>query len=357
MKNMAEVVRRMPLINKAFPNDFNYSIGEGVILEKYDRYLPIPENYSFSVIQPCIRITDFLKQVQNNSLNHLGLFEMADVGGLRLFDNKKSLIIKEKSIEIAYDFIVNDLGLAPESIYVNYFSGNSIKNLSKNKIISNRYIAADIETVNVWKSLGLKEHQFIPDDTEKTFVLAFLPFEFYAGYRSELFIKSHSYNNLFELGTFEFLDFQTKLNKEGKLIDITNLDGCFGGMAIGIERALLIVNGFNNIFQCDHISPLYDKVLSLSKEKNELASRIVTEGIRMLSAINFDPIIMLNDKIPAGRRRRRNLKKIYDALHANAALLKLNLEKNWEEIFWLNIKLQPWYFSKEEKIFSLDKYR
>lgn len=353
-RNKVEMIERSPLINEAFKDDFNYSIGEASILERFGQYLPIKENWSFSVFQPCIRLSDFNKEVKCGSPYHLAFFEMADVGGLHLSKNKNCKEIREKVIKQGYDFLTRVLGLDPDSLYINYFSGNNLKILSRNLIKSDKYIKADKETIWIWKELGFQEDHFIPDNTQKTFVLTFFPFEFYAGYRSEIFFKKPTKPyDLIEIATFEFLDFRTKLDKNGQLINICPLDGCFGGMAIGLERLLMVVNSFNDIFQCEYISPLYESVLRLSKKKNELAGRVITEAIRLLSAVIVDVDKFFNGKI-SKRSRRRKLKKVLNDAYAKSEALKLDFKKSWQNLFELNVKLQPWFFNRSTPHLSIE---
>lgn len=345
-KSNLEIIKRSSLINEAFKNDFNYSIGESSIFERFAGYLPIKKDWSFSVSQPCIRLGDFNKEVKNNLPNHLALFEMADIGGLHLLKNKSCVQNREKIIKNGYNFLVNILGIDPEALYINYFSGNNLKTLSDDKVKNNnKYIEADKETVRVWKELGISDDHFIPDSTQKTFVLTFFPFEFYAGYRSEIFFKkSDQPYDLVEIATFEFLDFQTKLNENNQLMDICHLGGCFSGMAVGVERLLMVVNSFNDIFQCDHIFPLYKNILKLSKNKNDSAARIVTEAVRLLSAIIVEVGSLPSGKIRE-RSRRRKMKKILQDAYDNAEILKLDFKKHWQDLFRLNARLQPWYYT------------
>lgn len=58
-----EKIECAPIVNEAFPEDFNYSIGEASVFRKFGHYVPIEKNWSFSLVQPCVRLTDFYKEL------------------------------------------------------------------------------------------------------------------------------------------------------------------------------------------------------------------------------------------------------------------------------------------------------
>jgi len=341
-KNNAEIIDKMSLINKAFPGDFNYSIGEAAILEKYGRYLPITDHWLFSIIQPCIRINDFfVNKKSDTGLNfYLALFEMADIGGISWTNNREEISeVRKNSIQKTYNFLVNELSIDSARIYINYFSGSTIKELSGGRIPSDKYLKADLETVDCWQKLGLSDRQLVPDATQKTFVLTFFPFEFYAGYRSEVFIRIKDVMEPIEVGTFQFLDLQTKLDKSGQFYDIIPMKGFFGGSVIGIERLLCAANEFSDIYLCDHIRSLYEEIIKNSRKKDLVSARILTEAIRLMHAIITDSCSLSGG---IQEKRRYKLRKIVKKAVISASTLKLDFKELLPSLFISNAELNSW---------------
>ncbi|MFA5961065.1 MAG: hypothetical protein WC848_00060 [Parcubacteria group bacterium] len=336
-KGISEI-SRSHFVNNTFAGDFNYSIGEEPIMRKFGKYLPIEKNWSCSVSQPCVRISDFHKEVKKKSLKHLMVFEMSDIGGIHITTNSHGDGIREKSIESAFAFLTEILKIDPRRIYVSYFSGNTLEALSGNKKYGNKKLPPDDRTPAILRKLGLLEQQLIPDDTAHTFVLTFFPFEFYAGHRNEIFIKSEE-NGLLEVGTFEFLNLKTKLNKNGQLEDVERMEGFFGGCAIGIERVLMAVNNYPDVFHCDHIFPLYDYILKLSKNRDLTSIHIMCEVLRLLQSIVSDGYEFSSDNYP---KRKIKIKKLILQLVRAATFLKIDLNAEIDNLLDENAKLISW---------------
>ncbi len=336
-----EFIDRALLVNDVFPKGFNRSIGEEPIMRYFGQYIPIKKSWSFSVWQPCIRFRDFKKEVCSNSRMHTALFEMVDIGGIHL-TNRKNVFetIREKSIKTAYNFLVKRMEIDPKRIYVSYFSGGPLRVINSN-LNSRKYIKADIDTVRHWQELGLCDRQFLPDATQQTFVLTFFPFEFYAGYRSEIFIKQPEKNNLIEVGTFQFLNFKTKIDESGNLIDIQTMSGGLGGLVIGLERLLMVVNNLPDIIYCNHIFPLYEEVLKLSKKNDKLSARVLVEALRSMQAIMVDAEDLTGRN---NNKRRYKLNRIIRSAKEASDLLKIDLKKQLPRLLKMNINLQPWFF-------------
>lgn len=322
-------ISRSAFINDTFRGDFNYSMGEEPITRKFGKYFPIKKDWSFSVFQPCIRIPDFHKEVKKNSSHHLMVFEMSDIGGVHVAKNCDGRQIRKKIITSIFNFLTEELKIDSKRIYVSYFSGNGLNTLSQKKLQSKKRFPADQETVDVLENLGISKKQLIADPN--AFVLTFFPFEFYAGYRSEIFVKTKE--GLLEVGTMEFLNYKTKLGKDGQLEDIENLDGFFGACGVGMERLLMAANNYPDIFHCDHIFPLYDRIIKLSKNKNILEAHIVCEIIRLLQAIVSDGYDFKNDAHP---KRKIKIKKLIRQFLRAAEILELDIEKDINSLLNMN---------------------
>lgn len=344
-------INRSFFMNDTFVGDFNYSIGEEPIMRKFGKYLPIEKNWSFSVFQPCIRIPDFHKEVKKDSPTHLTVFEMSDIGGIYVSKNSNGNKIREKSIKNIFKFLTKTLKIDCRRIYISYFSGNTLEALSGNKAHRNKYLPPDDKTLNLFRKLGLSDNQLIPDNTSRTFVLTFFPFEFYAGYRSEIFVKLET-NKLLEVGTLEFLNLKTKLNPYGQLENVEEMKGFFGGCAIGLERALMAANNYSDIFYCDHIFPLYNVILKLSKNKDLLSVRIMCEVIRLLQSIISDGYEFESDKYP---KRKIKIKKLILQLIRAAKTLGIDLNHNVDALLDENAKLISW--KSETKLCNNEKIK
>jgi len=327
-------IARSSFMNDTFKGDFNYSMGEEPIMRKFGKYLPIEKNWSFSVFQPCIRIPDFHKGVKKNSARHLMVFEMSDVGGVHVSKDCDGRQIRKKIITSVFNFLTKELKIDAKYIYVSYFSGNDLNTLSQKKLQSKKKFSADRETIAVLEQLGISKKQLIADPN--AFVLTFFPFEFYAGYRSEIFVKTKK--GLLEVGTMEFMNYKTKLGKDGLLKDIENADGFFGACGVGMERLLMAANNYTDIFHGDHIFPLFSRIMKLSKKKNILEAHIVCEVIRLLQVIVSDGYDFENDTYP---KRKIKIKKLIRQFLRAAGAMELDIEKNIDSLLDMNAQLIP----------------
>ena len=278
---------------------------------------------------------------------------MSDIGGINLSTRHDNSGIKEKSIETTLNFLVEVLEIDIDRIFANYFSGNTLESLTENKIISGQNIPADKETRDLFKKFGLKDSQLIPDNSPKTFVMNFFPFEYYAGFRSEIFI-SNERNKLLEIGTFEFLNYRTKNDRNGNLESLEKMNGSLGGCAIGIERLLMAVNDYPDISHCSHIRPLYDKIIQLSENKDLVAVKIVGEVVRFLQAICGDDYDLDQDAFAKRRSRvRRAIRQLFTA----SQKLKIDLSTNLDKLIEINSKLISWRPQEKKQTVITDKIK
>ncbi len=203
--------------------------------------------------QPCFRAED-IEEVGDN--RHTTFFEM--LGNWSLGDYFK----KEQLLWI-WEFLTKELGLAKERLYVSVFEGNDS-------------VPKDMETFNIWKSLGVAEdHIYFYGVSENWWSRSGssekMPegeiggpdsevfYDFYPGqpFKEDLKIYSHN-GRLLEIGNSVFIEYQKRT--DGVLDELAQKNVDFGG---GLERLTAAVNNTPDIFQTDLYVPIIDAIVHL----------------------------------------------------------------------------------------------
>ena len=282
------LLKNAPVIHRGFPSCFNLSFAEYEMLENYNGYIKYDHDLIFSKIQPCIRHQDWKTIVDDNNerFRYLSVFDMADISGMIV---KQGNTDQEKAakfvIKSFIDFIKN-AGLDIKNLRVSYFSGDTIINATKGKYNIEKIIEAD-PLKSYWTELGLKENQLIPDNTRKTLLslrIYGLPTPW--GYRNE--INYISNDKEIDIGTVEYMRFQPIISDNDEIVDIEPFEDTVAVSAIGVERLVMVLNNFKNIWEIDTVQPLIKKVESIALIKDPINIMILVQALRAIHRIVCD---------------------------------------------------------------------
>ena len=234
-------------------------------------------------IQKCIRTID-LNDVGDNT--HNTFFEM--MGNWSLGD-----YFKEDAIKWSYEFLTDKkegLGLDPKYLYITVFGGNGS-------------IPRDMESVEIWKSLGVPEDRIYFKSSKSNWWSAGLNSP--AGPSTEMFYDmSHS------LGDINQIEFE-KAEEEQKVVEIWNdvfmsykqENGKVTGelpnknvdTGAGLERITTIVQGKQSIYDTDIFIPFINSIKNHPGVKyNERSARILLDHARSSMFLLADRIVPSN---------------------------------------------------------------
>ncbi|MBI2592694.1 MAG: alanine--tRNA ligase [Candidatus Colwellbacteria bacterium] len=223
-----------------------------------------------ATIQKIFRTSD-IEEVGDET--HLTFFEMLgnfSFGGY----------FKKEAIEYAHEFITKSLGLKID--YVSVFEGDSV-------------VEADKESAAIWKSIdsaievrkfGREDNFWGPTGSEGP-----------CGPTSEVYVKGTEVWNLV------FNEFYC--HKDGHLEKL-EVPGVDTGM--GMERILMVLGNFTDVFETDVLKPIVDKIEELKPRLDKKVLRILADHIRASMFLISDGIRPSNKE--AGYILRRLLRRI-----------------------------------------------
>jgi alanyl-tRNA synthetase len=213
---------------------------------------PHPKGVRLVNVQKCLRTID-LSEVGDNT--HNTFFEM--MGNWSLGD-----YFKKEAITWSYQFLTSKeegLGLDVNRLYVTVFSGNE-------------KVERDIESVEVWKSLGIPDHRIYYKNSKSNWWSAGLNSP--AGPSTEMF-----YDITGELGDLTPDEFN-KYEDEQKVVEIWNdvfmmyklengeinseLPQKNIDTGAGLERITTMVQGKQSVYETDLFLPIIRKIEELS---------------------------------------------------------------------------------------------
>ncbi|MFZ2151758.1 MAG: alanine--tRNA ligase-related protein, partial [Minisyncoccia bacterium] len=250
--------------------------------------------------QKCFRAED-IEEVGDN--RHTTFFEM--LGNWSLGD-----YFKEEQIPWIFDFLVNDIGLDPQNIYVSAFAGDEVNNVPK-----------DTESVELWQNLfavkgvsngvahmgsekeggerGMMEGEriFFYDASKNWWSRAGKPEKMpvgeIGGPDTEMFYDfgtlhdtkfgPHCHPNcdcgrFLEIGNSVFIEYIK--SEDGSFTKLPKRNVDFGG---GLERITAAKNGNPDVFTIDLLKNVIQKIEELSGKnytEHTNAFRVVTDHIR-----------------------------------------------------------------------------
>lgn len=345
-KQLRKIIEKLPrvkgtkkfpnysVVNEGYPGKFNLSFTEAEMLDEFDSYLNFSHDLIYSKIQHCIRNIDFEKLLEDkNDKTHLALFELADIHGqMILSSNEKTEEKLRFAIEHIWNFLTKIMGFSSEQIYISSCKGGKSKEITNGRYNIKKEIPKEELALRIWKEVGLKNIKFT---NEETFLSLNMQRPTPWGYRNEIFVKIDG--KLLDVATLEYLIYEP-IFKNGKIVDIKIGNFLLVISGVGIERILISKNKYKKIIECDHIVPIYKKVLSLAKNKDEHKSLIVTESLRVIHRVFTDSKGYSN----LSKTRKELIKKYLRALRDNLKYLEIPKEEI-KDLLILNSKLQDYY--------------
>lgn len=242
------VINRASVVNDVDSSSFNYSVEEP-ILREYGTFRDINHDYSFGVVQPCIRTRD-AAHLEDDTL-HLSQFSIMPLP-FSFYAQKEN--INDKCARFLHDVLLflYGLGLDVTRLYVTYFSGGYFDAMVRSP--NHVYLPPDYVTRNTCLAAGIPEQNIIPNATTDTFLCSSrFSEEFYAGYRYEVFYEIRPEIRC-EIATGETLlwlqktqEFQTEL---------LEMPGAALVVGLGLERCIMAIEDKVEISQISMIEPL-----------------------------------------------------------------------------------------------------
>jgi alanyl-tRNA synthetase len=252
--------------------------------------------------QKCFRGED-IEEVGND--RHTTFFEM--LGNWSFGD-----YWKEDQLRWIFDFLVDELKLDPNKLYMTAFEGDKESGIPK-----------DEETVEIWRKIfkenGIEaevgERIFYYDATKNWWSRAGVPknmpvgepggpdseifYEFDIEHREEFGEKCHpncECGKYFEIANSVFMEFKKVGEGEFEKLPQKNID--FGG---GLERMAAVVNNNSDMFEIDVFRPAIDKIEKFTNKKYENADKAPMQVIAdHLRGVTF----MIAEGLEPGNKQR-----------------------------------------------------
>ncbi len=230
--------------------------------------------------QKCVRTVD-IDDIGDNT--HATFFEM--LGNWSLGD-----YFKKEAIEWSYELLTKEFGLDPKRLYVTVFEGD--ENAPR-----------DIESVEIWKSVGVPENRiyFLPaknnwwsagdngpcgPDSEMFYDVTK---EGLGDMTHDEYVAADDRRDVVEIWNDVFMEYEKKDGKViGKLAS-KNID-----TGSGLERVTMVIQGKDNIYDTDLLKPIVDKIQSLSNARNQTSERIIADHIRTSVFMISDGVVPSN---------------------------------------------------------------
>jgi alanyl-tRNA synthetase len=258
---------------------------------------PHPLGKRLCNVQKCIR-SDDIDEV--GDAWHLSFWEM--LGNWSLGD-----YFKEEAVSMSFEFLTKELKVPVERFSVTCFAGDNDA-------------PRDDVSASTWAKLGVSKNRihFLPKKDNwwgpagKTGP---------CGPDTEMFYHA---KDIQEKSTEEFV----KLSSTGPFCEIWNdvimqynktADGKFEELkqknvdtGMGVERTTAALNGADNVYACDTLAPILDKVISISAKGTEKAdrnARIITDHIRAAVMILGDDKGVVPSNVDRGYVLRRFIRR------------------------------------------------
>ncbi|MFA7662384.1 MAG: alanine--tRNA ligase [Patescibacteria group bacterium] len=237
-----------------------------------------PDGTRLTSVQKCIRTGD-IDEVGDKT--HLTFFEM--LGNWSLGDYGK-----KEAIEFSFEFLTKELGFPVERLAVSVFAGDDDAPF-------------DGEAFEVWKNLGIAESR-IAKLPKKNNWWGPAGQTGPCGPDSEMFYWTGDPNHIPERFDDDN-DLWVEIWNDVFMIYNKNADGKYEELkqknvdtGMGLERTTAILNGFDDVYRCDHIWPIIQKIENISGKKygesEEITKsmRIVADHLRAATMIMGDSL-------------------------------------------------------------------
>jgi len=340
-----------------YPGQFAYCLNEEFIWNKFGTFIDCPKEIKFHKIQPCIRWNDFedffMKPKQpSEDLVHLGHFDMTTITGGYIISKEKSQEMHTKSCRDLVYFLTEEVGLDKSRLKISYFPGGLLSEIGKSKEGKPKFdfeykFQEDIESCEIFYSLGLKKDQIIPDKTRNCFLIPDWACGEVApwGTRNEVYYTTAK--GLVDIATLENLTLRP-IYKEGNITSIEPWEKAFVINGTGLERLSMISRGLSRIQEVDNIRDLYKYTLSKNYSNPELICETIRLTHRIISDTNGE---MSDSRGGKGRNRKDKLNRLLNILYQID-------EKELGEMLVINSEINHWYSnfkSSKENVLNLIK--
>ncbi|MFC1651763.1 hypothetical protein ACFL24_01225 [Patescibacteria group bacterium] len=348
-------VKPASVVNKGFPGKFNLSFSEPDQIKEFNSLLNYDHDFIFTKIQPVIRHEDFSNEIipaTTKYKDYLSLFDMSDItSGITLHNNSKLEKVVKFITESTWNFFIKEMGFDPNKLYVKVFAGGSVEKVSQSKYLIKKDIKPDELSIKEWQKLGLKKSNLIFDKTRDTLLTLHVGQPTPWGYRCEILfdVDINDKKELLDIGTTEFF-YWRPIFENDEIVNIKNWESLFALSVVGVERILMAKNKFRRIIECDHIYPLYQKILKDSSKKDEHKITILTEAIRTTHRVLTDCKAYSNLSV----HRKKILAKYIQQI--NRCLKELDISQDKiKNYLKLNAKLQSVYPELSKSINSVNE--
>ena len=270
---------------------------------------PHPYGTRLCNYQKCIRTTD-LEEVGDTY--HHTFFEQ--LGNWSLGD-----YFKKETITWSFEFLTNELNIPIERLAVTVFAGNDI-------------IPKDDESIEIWKSLGIKEERIYPTENDNFWKVGETgpcgPDSeiFYFRGNEEVPVKFDPEDERWvEIWNDVFMSYNLKEDSSLEELPKKNID-----TGMGVERVVASLEGYDD----NYMSSLWEnprkkleEIASVAYDSNKKSFRIILDHIRTAVFILADPAGIKPSNTDQGYILRRLIRRAIR--HAK----KLNIDTNssWME--------------------------
>ena len=265
------------------------------------------------------RLCDYQKCIRTNDIDSIGdtyhhtFFEM--LGNWSLGD-----YFKKEAITWSFEFLTKVLNIPVERLAVTVFGGNDI-------------LEKDLEAIEIWKSLGIKEER-IAKTVEDNFWIAGETGP--CGTDTEMFyFRSNDPipekfdpedERWVEIWNDVFMQYYK--SEDGRITPLPKKNVDTG---MGLERVVAVLEGVNDNYMSSvwkDIIEEIEKISNLPYKGNEKSMRIIADHIRTAVFISSDRAGIKPSNTDQGYILRRLIRRAIR--HAKA--LNIDINSNWEEI-------------------------
>jgi len=302
-----------------------------------------PQGKKLTNVQRCIRTGD-IDEVGDNT--HLTFFEM--LGNWSLND-----YYKKEAVEITFSFLVNELNIDPEKLYLSVFQGNKVAPQDKNYI---QAIKDLFQKVKIEARVGDRERIQLFDKNKCWWELSAggpcgpcseIFYDTGKPYCSEKCNVNCDCGKFVELGNNVFMEF-LKTEDKYQPLSVHNVD--FGG---GIARLAMIMQNVDSVYEVDIMKPIINKVKSIAKQNDVRSTRIVCEHI------NSAVFIIMDEITPSNTEQGYILRRLIRRAIRHAKMIGINelftkeialvvIEK-WKELYPELIEKKEYILKELEK--------
>ncbi len=261
--------------------------------------------------QKCFRTSDIEEVGDEKHLTFLEMLGNFSFGGY----------FKKEAIELAHNFLFNELKLNKKAFFFTVFKGD-------------KEVPFDEESFSIWKKIGVPENQIKKFDKEDNF-WGPTGLEGPCGPTTEIHVDN------VELWNLVFNEYYQ--DRKGKLTPLKQ-KGVDTGM--GLERLAMVVQGKSSVYETDLFLPIMMEIPG----ENEKARRIIADHIKSSVFLISEGILPSN--VERGYVLRRILRRAirYGKL--------LNLPKNFliplaQKVVEIYQNVYPEVKSKEEEILTV----